>query len=462
MLVGLVGVGLLAALVGCSETPQGVSQSAAPETIATETIATDTIATDTIAPETIAPETIATDTIATNTIATDTIATDTTQGTIVSGTVAASVVGALSIDDALSRAALLAALLQGLGPDAVSEVKIAWERHTRNGRGDPGAELLLIVEWLARHDPEGAYAWVQVHGGHQSPVVLRGLIRAWAARDPAAARGVISEGHTIRKSDQLTSALVEGWLESGLPGVEEYLVEMPPSNQQQFAISALVRRLIVRDGIDAALRWVEALPDEAPGRFKLQAYRRVASAVADIDPQRAAHWAEKQLAGDFGDGVPRRVGVSWGGQDGEAAMTWLASLPAVDHLPFAVDATYREWLRHDREGALRWLREAEPNPTFEPAISLYALAAVRDDPQTALEWAQRLQDEELRHLTLEKLARAWLANDPEAARAWIEGSELPEAAQQRVLAPPKKPQRTRPGKPQQRDDAAANRINGPG
>jgi ABC-type microcin C transport system duplicated ATPase subunit YejF len=151
-------------------------------------------------------------------------------------------------------------------------------------------------------------------------------------------------------------------------------------------------------------------------------------------------------------------------------MTWLASLPAVDHLPFAVDATYREWLRHDREGALRWLREAEPNPTFEPAISLYALVTVSDDLQTALEWAQRLQDEELRHQTLEKLARAWLANDPEAARAWIEGSELPEAARQRVLAPPKKPQRTRPGKPQrtrpgkpqQRDDAAANRINGPG
>jgi hypothetical protein len=432
MLVGLVGLGLLAALAGCSETPQGVSQSAAPDTIATDTIATETIATDT------------------------------TQGTIVSGTVAASVLGALSIDDALSRAALLAALLQGLGPDAVSEVKIAWERHTENGRGDPGAELLLIVEWLARHDPEGAYKWVQGRG-RRNPVVLRGLIRAWAARDPAAAREVISKETSTRDSDQLTSAFVEGWLDSGLPGVEEYLAEMPPSNEQQYAIAALARRLILRNGIDAALRWVEALPDEAPRRFKLQAYRRVASAVADIDPQRAAHWAEKQLAGDFGDGVPRRVGVSWSAQDGEAAMTWLASLPAVDHLPLAVNWTYREWLRHDREGALRWLREAEPNPTFEPAISLYALTTALDDLQTSLEWAQRLQDEELRHQTLEKLARAWLANDPEAARAWIEGSELPEAARKRVLTPPKtRPQRTRPGKPQQRNDAAANRINGPG
>ena len=97
MLVGLVGVGLLAALAGCSEIPQGVSQSAAPETIATGTA----------------------------------------QGAIDSGTVTASVVGALSIDDALARAALLAALLQGLGPDAVSEVKIAWERHAENGGGGP-------------------------------------------------------------------------------------------------------------------------------------------------------------------------------------------------------------------------------------------------------------------------------------------------------------------------------------
>jgi hypothetical protein len=422
MLVGLVGVGLLAALVGCGEPPQRVSHGATPETIAS----------------------------------------DTTQGAIVPGTVTASVVGALSIDDALARAALLAALLEGLGPDAVSEVKIAWERNAENGRGDPGAELLLIVEWLARHDPEGAYAWLRVRGRQHSTLVLRGLIRAWAARDPAAAREVISKRTTRRDSSLLTSALVEGWLESGLPGLEEYLIEMAPSNERQLGIAALARRLVLRDGIDAALRWVEALPDEAPGRFKLQAYRRVASAVADIDPQRAARWAEKQLAGDFGDGLPRRVGVRWSGQDGEAAMTWLASLPAVDHLPFAVEATYREWLRHDREGALRWLREVEPNPTFEPAISLYALVTVPDDPQTALEWAQRLQDEELRHLTLEKLARAWLANDPEAARAWIEASELPEAARKRALAPPKKPQRTRRGKPQQRDDAAAGRINGPG
>jgi hypothetical protein len=143
-------------------------------------------------------------------------------------------------------------------------------------------------------------------------------------------------------------------------------------------------------------------------------------------------------------------------------MTWLASLPAVDHLPSAVEATYREWLRHDREGALRWLREVEPNPTFEPAISVYALATVRDDPQTALEWAQRLQDEELRHLTLENLARVWLANDPEAARAWIETSELPEAARKRALTPPEKPQRTRRKRPQQGNDAAAGRVNGPG
>jgi hypothetical protein len=277
---------------------------------------------------------------------------------------------------------------------------------------------------------------------------------------------VIPKKQTPRNNDGLNSALVEGWLESGLPGLVEYLAEMPPGAERQFAIAALARRLILREGIDAALRWAEALPDEAPSQFKLQAYRRVASAVADIDPQRAAHWAEKQLAGDFGNGVPRRVGVRWvrwDGQDGEPAMTWLASLPAVDHLPHAVESTYREWLRHDREGALRWLREVEPNPTFEPAISLYAFVAVSDgDSQTALEWAQRLHDEGLRHQTLEKVARAWFANDPEAARAWVEGSELPEAARKRALTPPKtRPQRASPGKPLG-DDAAAGRINGPG
>ena len=119
-------------------------------------------------------------------------------------------------------------------------------------------------------------------------------------------------------------------------------------------------------------------------------------------------------------------------------MSWLATLPiAMDGMPYAVEATYREWLRQERDEARRWLRGKEYSVALEPAISVYALDTVLEDPPTALEWAEKLQDQTLRHETLEKLARAWVSKDADAARSWVEQSELSEAAARRILEPRK-------------------------
>lgn len=349
------------------------------------------------------------------------------------GTVVAAVKGALSISDPLARAATLAAVFQGLGPDAVGEVAEAYEDVTWSMQETMGVELALLAEWWGRHDPAGAYAWFRARGWIQNPVLMRVVVRAWATQDPAAARKTVDSA-LGRDRRRLVAALAEGWFESGQDGLEDYLAALPPGEERQLAIAYVARRRVLRDGSDATLRWAEALPDDAPGRFKLQAYRRVASAVAEVEPQRAAAWVERQLSGDYWDGLARRVAVRWARQDGEAALAWLETLPP-EKLGTAVDEAYRIWFTRDRERARAWIQHAEGNPVLQPAVGFYALSVAPDDPAAGLSWAAKLSDETLRHRTLVRLGRGWMARDPEAARAWLAGSELDPTERQQVLAP---------------------------
>jgi hypothetical protein len=188
------------------------------------------------------------------------------------------------------------------------------------------------------------------------------------------------------------------------------------------------------EGIDAAFGWAEELADDAPGRFKLQAYRRVATAVAEIDPWRAAAWTETKLDGEFGDHLARRVTMVWVKRDPAAAMTWLGDLPP-EAVEDAIGETYRDWLVQDRESALAWFGELEPPARSDAVIATYALAIALAEPRAAIEWAEQLPAGEPRDRTLESIARSWLQNDRSAATDWIEASDLPAERKQRLLRP---------------------------
>jgi hypothetical protein len=347
------------------------------------------------------------------------------------GTVTAAIEGALSIPDPLARAATLIAVIQGLGPDAVPETVTAIEYTIdETSRASLGVELALLVEWWARHDAPGAYAWFRAHPWARSPALDRSIVRAWATRDPAAASAAV--GAAVRDRGALVAGLVEGWFDSGRDGVEDYLVALPPNEDQQVAIGTLARRKVRRDGIEATLGWAEALPDDAPGRFKLQTYRRVGSAVAEVDPEQAAAWVERQLDGEFWEGLARRVAVRWAERDGRAAMTWLETLPP-EKLELAVDETYRVWRRRAPDAARAWLDEAVGKPALEPAVAFHALTMLREGPEAALTWANKVSDERLRRDTLVRIGIVWMRRDAEAAQAWLEASELGPAEREQIV-----------------------------
>jgi hypothetical protein len=210
---------------------------------------------------------------------------------------------------------------------------------------------------------------------------------------------------------------------------------MGSGHDRQRAIYTVARRKVLRDGVEAAFRWAEGLPD-SEDEFKLNVFRRVASSAAEVDPQAAAAWAERHADGEHGLQLPRRVGTRWAKRDPESAMRWLSTLPESWNRDDGVRETYRTWLRLGGDRPMEWLRNAELEPWLDPAVSLFAKKLSYEDPEAALEWAGRISDEEIRWGTVGVIARAWLMADEEAAKAWIDGAELPDVYRQKIFVIP--------------------------
>jgi len=222
------------------------------------------------------------------------------------------------------------------------------------GRGVISVAVVLLADWWARLDPTGAFEWIQRERMGMTPAVTTAVVRAWAGRDPEEAARAI-EGIANRELHRTSvDALVRGWNDSGRPGLTAYLVALPRGIERQRAISLVARSKVHREGVEETFRWAEALPDDPDG-FKLNVFRRVASWAAEVDPQRAAAWAERHGQGEYGKGLYRRVGTRWARQDGLAAMTWLATLPAGPRRDVGVE-DLPELVGHPR-------KDLEPVPT---------------------------------------------------------------------------------------------------
>ncbi len=348
----------------------------------------------------------------------------------------ATVVDVMSVEDPLVRAARLATALQGFGPEALSEIEEAWIEVVGDFESPATVELALLVEWWCRHDPEGAFGWLHGRNRLRDPTLMTSLMRTWATRDPVAA-SLMFETFPRRPNEDLSrllNALVLGWSASGEPGIERWLIAYPKDVERQIALSGLVADKVRRLGIEETVRWVEALPDTIPSKFKMRAFRRVATAISEVDPVRAAAWAENHLEEEWGSGLPRRVAMQWSPLDGPAAMKWLRGLPASPDVAKAVGDAYRAWLRKDGEAAGSWLLAQEVDASLEPAMAVYAVDTARHDPEAALSWAARVQDDARHEETLERIAGIWLRRDPAAARSWIETSDLSDVAKTRVYA----------------------------
>jgi len=294
--------------------------------------------------------------------------------------------------------------------------------------------LVLLADWWAGFDPPGAFDHTLGWRFRDADAARVTIVRSWGRRDPASAQGVVDEHRGTPRSDLLSQALAVGWAEGEDPsGVWAYLETLPRGLERQKALLAVISRSFVSNGVDETLRAVEALPDDGTYRFKLQAYRRTAWALARYDPERAKQWAVAQNEGPFGDGLLRLVGVSRAAAEGADALQWLQTLGPGEQRDEAVRETFRAWLTRDRQDAIDWLRDAEPDPAFEPALVLLVSAVARSDPEQARGILDRIEDPMLRETAYAYLARAWMTHDREAALAWFQAAPVSEETRRRVL-----------------------------
>jgi hypothetical protein len=333
--------------------------------------------------------------------------------------------------DALVRVSELGRLFQELGPEDLEDVRRAYDSAVLD-LGD--VDLVLLAEWWARFDPEGAYEWTGQDWRADEPAVILMVLRAWARSNPEKA---LSRAHAIA-SPQLRNvaldAALAGWDESGKPGLLEYVEAMQEPWDRQRMVYAIARRKVLRDGAEAAFRWAEDLPESS----RLYAFQRVAAAAAESEPRVAAAFAERHAGGDVGTGLYQRVGTRWAERDPEAAMRWLAGLPESPERTDAVGETYRGWLRRDPKGGRAWLEAQPPEPWLDAAISIHAKSLAVEDPRTGCEWALRIADENVRWPTAVVVARWWLLSEDEAAaRAWIEQAEFPPLYHRKVYEFPR-------------------------
>lgn len=346
---------------------------------------------------------------------------------------AGEVQAALLMQDRVEGVHTLSGILARSGPEALSEILAGFDSVFVDVAE---IETVLLTEWWAAFDPEAAFRWSQKTRVANYQLVIRSALRAWARRDPIAARGALE-----RIADPITrracyDGLVAGWEDSGRPGLLEYLHDMLPSIEQLRALAAVARRKVLREGPEAAFRWVESLPedrDDEIGRFKLQLFRRVASEAALVDHERTAAWALRHSDGPNGDGLLGRVGAAWSLSDGPGAMAWLATLPEHRQRNDAVEETYQAWLDRDPAAALAWMRDAPPEPWLDWALSVYAVASSTADPEQALAAAARVSDSERRDNAIITIVRLWRANAPAAADAWLERADLDPALRAAIL-----------------------------
>jgi hypothetical protein len=343
---------------------------------------------------------------------------------------------ALTDPDSLSRTRRVTGLLRRADPDSLEGVLEAYDSPSSRVSD---LELVLLAEWWGAFDPSEAFRQIHEWTGKERFAPAAEVFRVWARHNPADALKAADKVPGEHKRRASLDAALIGWDESLESGVGEFIYELPDGNDRQLAMRLLARRRVTTLGAEAALDWARNLPETR--RFRELMVPRVASAIAESQPETAARWAESRIDGDSVTQLPRRIATRWISRDPEAAMAWLESLPAGEDRRDGIMETFRDWLRQDRPAAGAWLdsRVSEgPVPGLDPALFIYARAVGGKEPERGLYLASLITKETDRNAAHTIILRGWLVGEPESAEAWIAEADLPDGVVKRARMLPSK------------------------
>jgi hypothetical protein len=340
-------------------------------------------------------------------------------------------------EDAYSRARRLGSLLPTLGPEFVPVVVETLKNRSFDLRA---SEHELLVRYWATHQPEEASRWAleKSQVDYRAAAVFSAL-RVWAETDPQAA---VRFGWPLALTPSFERivpiALVGGWSAANDPsGLGQWMRDLPIGIPRQRAVAAYVRVVIQTQGIEAVKRWAESLPDDN-AKYKLVVFRRVVSALAQLDIEAGIRWCDTQCDGPYGDNMRSLIARNWLTHDGPAALAWLSSAREGYERDQAVRLAFATWSRADRTAALDWMAAqttGEPDPWLRPIYPVYAKLLAADAPIDAIRWAEQIERDMERESVLIGVARVWRYLDEAAAEDWLLQSSLSEEALEKVRAP---------------------------
>jgi hypothetical protein len=341
--------------------------------------------------------------------------------------------------DAYARARRLGALLPTLGPEFVPAVKQTLEDTTL----DFGAtELELLVRFWATHEGEEASHWsVELSPPGYRLAAVMTAIALWASADPPAAAAATEQWtiHNPDVRDAVQVALVRGWFAKDPVELARYIREIEMGFVRQRAVATYIRAMIQAQGIEAAKRWAEAVPDDDE-TYKTAVYRQMAAALPLFDHAAVISWCDAHCEGPFGNNLRSIIARRWVRDDGAAALLWLAEESPEGHAKdLAVRASFALWGQLDREAVLAWMETqtsaGEPEAWLRPVYPVYARLLGEDAPADAIEWAERIEGEEEREIVLAEIVQKWREIDGDAAEAWLLQSSRSEEAAETAETP---------------------------
>jgi hypothetical protein len=347
--------------------------------------------------------------------------------------------------DPLRRPYLITYALQDFGPDDLPELhRVLVDRRL----GIVREEVRMFMLAWARFDGPGAYAWASQGPMGWRPTLTGEAIFAWAYHDGAAAMAVVDETEDPERRTVLRQQALDGWMHSDdKQGVADYLITATGMKRRARFYNLLGAEVVMREGTDAAMRWVEALPDDTPKeQQKSILFKVVAKLVAGEDPVRAAEWFLAHRTQPYSKRALTDIATRWvqNRDNAPAAFEWLLAMSSdgirAGERDDAIARGFRSWIQSDPEGAQQWLLSMLPNPELEVAIR-EAIKRLLPKPGAAMPWARRLNGEAERHAESVRVGIRWRDKDQAAFNDWLKENDLPEEIRQKILAAPQPTQR---------------------
>jgi len=279
-------------------------------------------------------------------------------------------------------------------------------------------EVRLIMLAWARFDASGAYEWAREMPGSWRESLVTHAMYAWAYHEGSAAMRAVEEMEDSEFKEQMKHNAIQGWLRGDdKQGVSEYIANYPDVRRRGRLYFLLAGEIVMAEGLDAGMRWVESLSDDMPNNLKLGAFNPYsAEALTGI----ARRWVQHH--------------------DRPAAFEWLLAMSSdgirAGERGDAIAGGFRAWMQVDPEAAQAWLLSKLPNPALDPAVKEVFKRLLPTDPGASMAWVQRLDDEDERHAQSGRVGIRWRGKDPEAFDDWLKENDLPEEIRQRILGAP--------------------------